>query len=359
MPTTAASRVTAKVLSLAIGLALTVAWLTADANPIPPDGLSLGLSMGSPAEQQQQPPAPLAATRSRLVEQMLADEQLGEFQLTSEALSQLRSILDEFATREQLTDTVSSPLNTWAATRGLQLDQTRLGPMAAELDFLLLHFWTELKPLVEMFTGGRIQSVKSDELDFRCRQGAELTRLKALGEQSALVRMLLDTFFSELHSHCLLRKLAMIKLHNIQPSALVKQFVEIYLDLPTGRHSGQATREELEAINSKLLGGMATHFQLAESFVRHGPLEAAAKLVFDPRTALLMGGAGAMEDLVRQFRADCQSYSIALGNIWTNFDSVAEFFTSPMSDIATYNEQVKLVAPQLVYSSICNQLMKL
>lgn len=315
--------------------------------------LALGMAVGSPGA-----PA-TTAHNSKLMEIIMNDQFEHDFELSIAAMNQLSAELSQFVQDEHMAEHVAlqpNLMSAWAKSKGAT---QQMESIVSEFDFVLPTFWSKFKPLIERIVTERPSNLGPNDLDFRCRRTDELKALKEMSARSSLYSMYLDTFNSELHLHCLLRKLALIKNNHVAPSPLVKQFVDIYMDLPTSRQPS-ASKELQDQAAHQILAGQAFNFNLETARAQHGSLSVAADLVFDPRTALSMSpDANNLDKIVQEFQQDCQSHSAALSAIWGDFDTLTSYLSTQTSNLVDLNEKVKLAAPQLVYGSICVQLMKL
>lgn len=298
--------------------------------------------------------------QTKLMEQIMSNDVSNDFELSISTLNRMAASLEAFVKREQIAGLVGSHgdlMSLWSSNKG----GSSLGSLVTEFDLIMSTFWTKFRPLIEMIITQRPSQLGQDDLDFRCRRVNELRQLREMSAQSSIYSMYLDIFHSDIYLHCLQRKLALIKSNRVSPSGLLKQFVDIYLDLPTSRDPMRAASKELqEQATHQILAGHAINFKLETALARHGPLSVAAKLVFDPRTALsLAPDSDNVAELLRGFESDCLSYNTALAQIWGEFDAFASSLSTQTCNLMHIAENVKLVAPQLVYGSICGQLLKL
>lgn len=344
-------------------------------NGLPSDFLSLGA--GKTMQQQQQIAPTLAHPdpSSDALRKIMSDDYSGEFAFTEAAVEYLEHTLTDFARREHLDDHVVNgghAASWWLAREAsnngrssVRSGNGALDRVASELDYMFANFWTQFKPLLHRIVTERPANLENTDRAFRCQRYDEIKKLKEFQSVSPVFGMLVDTFSIELYNHCLVRKLAMIKLNNVQPLSIVRQFVDIYLDLPT-RYAVQQNNPSMMEMNkprdssdAQLLAGSALRFNLQNAISAHGPLESAAGLIFDPRAlGYSLDKNSAAKELVAQFKQGCHQHIEQLGKIWSDFDHVAKFLSSPMINLADFNSRIKFVVPRLVYGSICAQLIQ-
>ena len=299
--------------SLVLALLAAGIWNLADANPLPGDQLMLSLSSSPQADQSKQSSA---AVNSKLMEQIMNDEFGDDFAVSLPLLNQLKATLEQFAQQIKASagglEPSGAPISSWLAARA---GQSGKAYMAGELDKVYQTFWNDFGPLIESIVTVRPQNLSPESMDFRCKKVAELQRLKALASASEFYSLYLDTFFSELHQHCLLRKLAMIRYSNMVPSPLVRQFVDVYLDLPTKDLTAAASKELRDQVAGQLLAGQAMNFNQEQAFARYGSLEQVADL-----TSLSMGSmdSSGAKKVVDQFKRDCAEHVNRLSSIWAD-----------------------------------------
>lgn len=340
-----------------------------DAQPI--NGLSLDLTLGSPGMETKALPAgalDLNEMQSAVIGKIMQDDITGDFQLTEIVINHLASELNNFALREKIESEKASggihAISAWltSSSSGSSINNNpMIKRMAEELDHLYSSYWSQFHPLLNEIITVRPANLGRTDLAFRCERYEELKNLAQLASTSSFYRMTVDTFSMELYTHCLRRKLALLQMENIEPTAILRQFVDIYLDLPP-------TNNQLELSNNnnhnydqrQLQAGMGLNFNLQRSIAKFGNLESAASLVADVRS--FMSSERSSSDiamLVGKFREDCRQYTGQLAQVWSTFDEMAILFSSPMSNLADFNAKIKLVVPQLAYGSICNQLANL
>jgi hypothetical protein len=316
-----------------------------------PVELSLGLTNGGGELHQ----AHLSQQQiSGRVQQIMNDEYQNDFRLSISLLNQFSAGLSEFIKAEHLDGKVQEGPNvikSWAAAKG-----ATNRAVVNELDFIVGTFWSQFQPLIKTIIAQRPQGLSQADLDFRCiRRTNELGDLMALGAQSSLYSIFMDTFLSEFYVHCLYRKLALLKINNIAPTPLVKQFVDIYLNLPA-QSSGMGVQE---STTDHMLVSRAAGFSLQKALAT-GPLSAAAALVVDPRTFLsTTNDQNKVHQMVQEFERDCNIYNSQLGSVWRDYDDFTKALSTQTTNLENFNQQIKFACPQLVYGLICGQLLQL
>jgi len=325
------------------------------------DSLSLGLS---PSNGHNSPQAPTngATVSSELLKEIMNDDYNGDFRLSVPLLRHMQSQLHDLVEHikqsgAQINE--ESPISSWLSNRGGRPE--RLSYMTDELDHVVTTFWSKFIPLVESILSDRPPNLTIDDLDFRCKKEEQIKQLKEYGTISSFYHMFVEIFFTELLDHCLVRKMAIIRLSNATPSPLVTQFVNIYLNLPVEGGSRLESGHISDRVAKELSTGVALNFNLEEASSRIGKLDQAVQLVFDPRIGLSMGRAdnSGVKSVVDNFRQDCLTHSEQVSRIWGNLDGLSSFLSSPTNNLASFSETVKLTTPQLVYASICHKLLQL
>lgn len=333
------------------------------AAPLDGDFLSLGLGGGQHAAPAPAPSFELA--------KIMADDVAGEFEATEQAIGNVKGALETFARAEGIEagGAAQQPLvSAWYAahSHGQPPANEMVARAMTELDAMYATLFNQFVPLVQRIITERPQvpagqQLGAAQLAYRCERYDELKTLVALANSSPLYRTLFDTFASELYVHCLKRKLALVAITGAKPSAVVRQFVEIYLELPmdhAARVKAAAASKQEQPLEQSALdmlqAGQAARFEPQAAIARHGRLEQTAAQVLDLSSSLSLGdGSNA---LVAKFKNDCAQNAQQLAQIWSTFDEFATFLSSPMNDLAAYNSQIKLVAPQLVYAAVCVRL---
>lgn len=220
-----------------------------------------------------------------------------------------------------------------------QLASSQLISMANELEYIASSFWTQYKTLLVSILEKKPSNMDITQIAFRCDKIGELQNLLQLSSRSMIYQILTETFSSELYVHCLKRKLALIKILDLRPSSIVRQFVDIYLSPP-----GQIGPPQ---------SGSGIKFNLQESLAMHGPLNAVALQVVGALSTL---SHDYHNETVYRFKRDCESYVIKLNQIWSSLDNMANLLSSSMINLVDFNEHVKQLAPQLMYATICSRL---
>lgn len=292
---------------------------------------------------------------SKTMEEIKSDRYDVDFALSLNLLKFITTSLEVFIRGENLQSVVHegpNVISSWAARNGAT-NHAIIG----ELDLIVASLWSRFKPLVETIITERPPNLGLDDLDFRCtRRIIELGELKALGTKSALYSIYLDTFYSEFYFHCLLRKLALIKLKGIAPTPLVKQFVDIYLNLPALDPTKFTTKEAYELTINELLVNRAGQFNLQRVYMDNGPLSAAARLIVDPRISLSLAPNDVQTlQIIQEFERDCRQ----LTAIWSDFDDFVRALATDTSTIESLNSKIKFAVPQLIYGTICSLLLEL
>lgn len=326
-------------------------------HPLGGDGLSLSLSDYGEKPQKVESNAP-----TKTMQRIMNDDVKEDFTLTESMINYMTTTLEQFANAEQVINNNNNgehPISEWLMSKNspsssspsssspaLILNQN----IAQELDFVFINFWSKFKPLVEKIVTERPAQLGPRDVDFRCKKTQEFAMLKEFKERSSLLSMFVDTFFSELYTHCLLRKLALIVIDQVNPSPVVKQFVDVYLEMPMIVANNEQSRQQM----NNILVTKALNFNLPIAHSRIGPLQAAAELTFDSRGGLSMQTN--KDQLVNQFRQECGQLGERLNQIWAEMDSFAHYLSSRMNDLTAFSERVKLASPQLIYGVICGQL---
>ena len=331
-----------------------------EANPInaAEDDLLIGLATNVPASQRVA--VAHEQQMSTRMEQIMSDRYEDDFALSINLLNLFTTSLEDFVRDEQLVAAVSQahpqPISAWATTKGIAR-----GTIVKELDQIVATYWTRFKPLIETIIAQRPPNLGPNDLDFRCtKRLPELGDMMALGAQSSLYSIYLDTFYSELFVHCLFRKLALIRNNKIVPTPLLKQFVDIYLELPAVDPIRPDSGHSKEMAIKQLLAGRGFSFNMNTALARVGPLSSAAELVVDPRTFLSSKpDAKQVDQLVREFERDCQTHVSQLVAIWGDFDDFIRAISTDTTNLEDVNTRIKFLAPQLVYGTICGQLLQM
>lgn len=319
------------------------------ASPLAAADLSLGLSLSSDMMVDgQQTNKPM----DELMVQILNDKYEHDFALSIALLNQFTTTLEDFIRSKHLESLVENKdenvVSSWATNNGVSNQ-----PITRELDLVVATFWSQFKPTLESVIVERPMEsmIWPVDLDFRCtKRRAELGKLMALGAQSSLYSIFMDTFLSELYQHCLIRKLAKLKINGVEPSPLLKQFVAIYLNLPV--------RDSDTAETKQLLSERAKMFNPANAFATIGPLTQAASLVVDTRTFLSSApDAAQAAKMAQEFIYDCQSYLNRLALVWGDFDDFINAISTSTTNLDDLNQRVKFAAPRLAYGAICGQLL--
>lgn len=310
--------------------------------PASDDDDMLTLSLGS-----NQP------VRSSVLDEILQDQYADDFKVSQQVLIFTESALKQFASSQGLSPTGmpgAGMISEWL--KGKQAPNQHLDEQTArivsELDFVFANFWTHFKPLMMSIVENKPGNLDVTQLAFRCDRTVELTHLLQLSSQSVLFKTILDSFSSELYTHCIKRKLALIKIFNLKPSSIVRQFVDIYLSRPSSEPPN------LHGLQGRAITDRGLKFDLQESLARHGPIEQVAALVIG---SLSSPSLDHYKKLAETFVRDCRDHAMRLGQIWAPLDSIATFMSSSMINLIEFNMQVKLTATQLMYASICSQLV--
>lgn len=301
--------------------------------------LQLEIGLGNYGGNQLAEPA---GQQSELMTQIIQDHYNKDFEHSINALNTLDAELTKFLKDQEMLGGAGKKSNLAQINGG-----SKMSVLSKEFDFIKAYFWNTFRKIVVGIIEQRPVNFVSN-LDFRCKLSPDLENLKQMSLHSSLLNVYLDIFFPELYTHCLTRKLAMIKLNRVRPSPVLKQFVEIYLDLPASIGSIRGNSR----VFSELFARYAINFNLETALARHGTLSKVADQVLGPMTAL-----GNNEELVRQFKIDCKAYTDALIVIWGELDTISSNLSTGTNNLLNLNNHVKFVAPQLVYGSVCNQLM--
>lgn len=326
------------------------------------DDLSLSLSAGSASSAAEGSMDMGGEDTSAIMSRIMADDCNDEFSSTLQTLDYVDNSLQQFAlglqldpSKASLGNFISAWLTSVAGGQPVVQPDQLVVRVAGEFDYIYSTFWTQFKLNIIRMIAERPPDLNNHDLAFRCERYTELVGLQEMAQKSTLYRIILDIFSSEFYTHCLTRKLAIIKLNNIKPSAILQQFVDIYLDVPTHLSNSRSKAARLREEQTK--AGLALNFNLQRSLALHGPLESAAELVFDTNSALSLSlSQPSSADLVRRFKSDCEQHSKQLVEVWGDFDALASYLSSPMNDLAAFNARTKNAAPQLVYGALCGQL---
>lgn len=278
-----------------------------------------------------------AAAREKEQQEMLGkimqDDVGGEFALTEQMIRFLDQSLGQFAAQEQIgQDMIASgqPVVQWVRRKGIENFDPYVGK---EMNYVFANY-EKIKSLIMKVVTESPKESGLYELAYRCKQHDALKAIKELASQSSCFMMLTDIFSAELYNHCLVRKIAVIRVTQVVPSSTVKQFVDIYRE-----------------------GNLRDGFDLQLALTNIGPLQSASSLVLDPKSISLgTNDRSGAQELITRFKSECQQHCEKLQFIWGDMDQVAEFLSSPMNNLSQYNSQMKFSAPQLAYGSICNQL---
>lgn len=320
-----------------------------------------------------------------LIKKILRYDYSGEFSITELAISSVRKLLEEFGQKEQLdTSAVNeNKVSQWLVRETNKNNHAtgqqviNFNPMleqtARELDLVYQTFWTQFIPIIESIVMRRPQESSSlVNLAFSCESFDELKALRQSASVSSIYGLFFDIFSTELYTHCLTRRMAIINLNGIKPTPIVRQFVEIYMDLsPTNQYQAQfggsgstsavASRslQAQEKLMSELRSSdTISSFNLKQSLLKHGPLEVAAEFVFDPSSGLaLLGHKPDNKALVEKFKLECHMHIQQLQKAWSTTDELAALLSTSSNNLFAFNTRLKLLAPQLVYGSICAQLI--
>lgn len=304
------------------------------------DVAQLGLGLSSQHElqqpQQEYPGLPM-------MDQIMSDEYMSDFGLTEQTIGLLGSSLEEFVRVKQVAGKQRS-------------DNPLINHFAIEFEYIHGSFWGQFQPLIQYIIQERPNNLGNMDLAFRCERYQELELLKGLAQTSSIYSLIVDTFSIELYTHCLKRKLAMVKLHQVRPSSILRQFVDIYLDLPVDK---QARRELRKQMIDSIDSGLAYKLSAANLLERHGRPESVANLVLDTESSFQLGAEAQDDRLVGKFKLDCEQHTSQIGLIWMSFDQLANFLSSASNNLANFNDGIKLVAPQLMYAATCGHLIRL
>lgn len=322
---------------------------------LPDDELSLSLSGSRGRQQSSVVPQ---VDHSVIINKILNDDYSGEFDLTAKAIELVTNSLEQFAFKEQLNSDHlpnGQVISNWLMSHNTRADKNPLlKRMSEELDYIYGNFWTQFKRLIQEIIEHRPTNLGFKDLAFRCEKYNELKDLRQLVSNSPLYSLIMDTFSTELYTHCLMRKLAMIKIHHVQPSSVVRQFVDIYLGFPPELKG--ATNEFRQLALKQWQVNLGVKFNLEQSLALHGPLESVVGLVLDAPSGLSIGSKADTRLTIQRFKQDCLRHINELTQLWASFDDMAAFLSSPTNDLSSFNGAVKLAAPQLVYGAICGQL---
>lgn len=314
------------------------------------DDLSLDLSLHSNMDT-----APSSKVLdSQLVKQALADDISNDFKATEFALAELEKHIHQLYGRLQMGEggLLQAKLVQLGGTK--EMLSSFGAQLIEELDLIANTYFPTFKQQLVGIITDRPQNLQPKDMAYRCTRINDINNLRKLGWSSQLYQLILDVFFSELYAHCLTRRLVLLEVNQVNPSSLVRQFVDIYLDLPPS-----ASLKASPVSIDRILGGASVNFNLPEALRKHGPLQSVSQYVIDPKASLGMGLDSAHSnsaDLVQRFKVECRHYLEQLQVHWTDFDQIAHKFTTPMNNLMQWNDQVKLLIPGLVYGSICNQL---
>lgn len=336
--------------------------LNVAAQPVDVSHLNLSLSLGGGTTALES----TSECSKNLLSKIMLDDVEDEFKLTQETLKFVSDNLRSFANQEGIStaEGQSNSVSLWLANlvRGqaqslAQFQGTPLEKLTVELDFVYGNYWNAFgnlinKIITENPSRNQINpsQIGNNNLSFRCERVDEMKQLRELSSKSSLYFYIFEIFSNELYSHCLRRKLAMIKLNALRPASIVRQFVELYLDVPV-KYSQALIMNQMSSdeMTNEIISGLALSFNLEESIKRHGLPRDNTNLILDSDTN--------QTHLLEKFKSECQQHLLALSQYWTNFDSLAAFLSSPTNNLAEFNEKIKLVSPQLVYAKICSQLI--
>lgn len=325
------------------------------------NNLKLSLSNFRRANSMEQQ---MLDSSSGIMRQILSDDYSGDFRQTTEAVQSINASLEKFAKligiNPQNVLSNTKLVTHWLDYKTLTSQQYYsrnpiIEQVANELDFIYSNFWAQFSQLLHKIISEHPANLSEASLDFRCSRYNEINALKELSLSSPIYRLVLDIFSTELYTHCLIRKLAIFKIYQIKPTSILRQFVDIYLDLPPINHKGEVQERVLEKLHS--ING--TSFNLEQNIKKHGPLKKVAELVFDEHSSFLFSGSKSIEDikrLVERFKQDCRKHRSDLGRVWHTFDELASYLSSPLNDLKSFNEAIKLSAPQFIYGTICGHL---
>lgn len=322
------------------------------------DGLSLGLELAQP--QSLQP-----TSNTPAIEQILADNIGGEFSLTEQVLGAVSKLLETFAL-QQLNQAdlaqAGHEISSWLAAHGSSVAQNPLlASKMGELEFIFGTFGGPLMQLIRrIITERPAQANSLGDLAFRCEQRPqEIQQLNELASKSSIYRILMDVFSNELYAHCLRRKMATLRLNHVEPPAVLRQLVDVYLELPldvsgSGASNFRLTdRTRADHVN-RMYAEYGQNFQLERAVSQYGPVAQAANLVM--LNGMGFGSTPNGMALAEQFKNECASYTSQLLQHWGNFDQVAAALSSETNNLVDFNNRFKLAHPHLIYASVCNQL---
>jgi len=326
--------------------------------------LSLSLSSSSSGRMGGESQLnPEVQDSSAALQRIFNDEIANDFSQTEQAIAFIENALREFGKIEHLSSeevSAGNLISRWLdKSTGGQISSLASKQMAEELSYLYATFWTKFRHLIQTIVKEQPRNLGIKDLAFRCERTDELSSLKQIASFSSLYGMTLDIFSSELYVHCLTRKLALIKHFHIEPSPILRQFVDIYLDLPPNYSTTATFSDSRQRILAQLQTNSALIFNPSTSVTKHGTLEAASELVLDPSSTLSTGnGQHNSVNLIAKFKRDCQQLTDYLSQVWSNFDELAAFLSSPFNDLVEFGARVKLAAPQLYYGSVCMKLIQ-
>lgn len=331
-------------------------------------GLSLGLFELAQPESLQQ------TSNTPALERILADNFDGEFASTENALTSINDILESFAVKERLDKnnlTQGHEITHWlisSATSGQHEAAAAAAAanyQATALDYMYGTFWSQFFPLIKRIITERPAGASSmRDLAFRCEfRAQEIQSLNERATKSALYRILLDVFYTELYTHCLRRKMATLRLEHVEPPVLLRQLVDAYLELPLNVvAAGGANFRLTDSAKANFVGlTYANHgqaFDLQRAISHYGPIERAVQLVLLTNN-MSLGGVDEIQAkaLATKFRGECSSYTSDLLQYWANFDQVAALLSSETNNLTDFNNRIKYALPHLIYASVCNQLL--
>lgn len=288
---------------------------------------------------------------SVLVNQVLIEDVSDDFKATEYALIELEKRIQDLYQRLQIGPATQLAHKFRQLGQPIETMNKLTVQVIEEINLIANTYFTTFKPQVVGIITERPPNLQPTDLAFRCTRINDINNLKKFGSASQLYQITLDVFFSELYSHCLIRRLVLLEINNVQPSSLVRQFVDIYLDLPPVKFNPPSI--------DRILNGASVNFKLPEALRKHGPLTSVSQYIIDPKASLVMSPDGSLstrQELVSRFKGECRLYLKQLQTYWTDFDQVAHLFTSPMNNLSLWNDQIKQLVPRLVYGSICNQL---